>query len=223
MRALLKKGSTRHEPIEINATVADVVRLIRGDAASRGISIDVDLAADLGPVVGDRIQVQQVVLNLLMNACDAVQGQETWSRRVGLKTARNGTAAIVEVRDRGAGLTDAELGRIFEPFYTTKPDGMGLGLSICRAIVGTHGGTLEAVRHPDGGMTLSATFPFLAAVERNHREPWSRNICESDDDARLARNSREVTRRSSTNANRSAAVRLKHFSPTVRAPVRRLR
>ena len=170
MRALLKKGSTRHEPIEINATVADVVRLIRGDAASRGISIDVELAADLEPVVGDRIQVQQVVLNLLMNACDAVQGQEAWSRRVGLKTARNGTAAIVEVRDRGAGLTDAELGRIFEPFYTTKPDGLGLGLSICRAIVGTHGGTLEAVRHPEGGMTLSATFPFLAAVERNHRE-----------------------------------------------------
>ena len=170
MRALLKKGSTRHEPIEINATVADVVRLIRGDAAGRGIAIDVELAADLEPVVGNRIQVQQVVLNLLMNACDAVQGQEAWSRRVGLKTARNGTAAIVEVRDRGAGLTDAELVRIFEPFYTTKPDGLGLGLSICRAIVGTHGGTLEAVRHPEGGMTMSATFPFLTEMARHHRE-----------------------------------------------------
>jgi C4-dicarboxylate-specific signal transduction histidine kinase len=169
MRALLKKGATRHEPIEINATVADVVRLIRGDAAARGISIDVELTADLEPIIGDRIQVQQVVLNLLMNACDAVQEQEASHRRVRLSTVRNGNAAVVKVRDRGAGVTEAELGRIFDPFYTTKPDGLGLGLSICRAIVSAHGGTLEAVRHPERGMTLSATFPFLAAMERPHR------------------------------------------------------
>jgi C4-dicarboxylate-specific signal transduction histidine kinase len=169
MRALLKKGATRHEPIEINATVADVVRLIRGDAAARGISIDVELTADLEPIIGDRIQVQQVVLNLLMNACDAVQEQEAGHRRVRLTTVRNANAAVVKVHDRGAGVTEAELGRIFDPFYTTKPDGLGLGLSICRAIVGAHGGTLEAVRHSEGGMTLSATFPFLASMERPHR------------------------------------------------------
>jgi len=165
LRTLLKKGSTSREPIDINATIADVVRLIRVDAAGRGITIDVELAADLEPIVADRIQVQQVVLNLLMNAFDAVQEQEPGNRRVGVTTARNGNAAVVEVRDRGAGLSDTELVRIFDPFYTTKPAGLGLGLSICRAIVVTHGGTLHAVRHSEVGMTLSAAFPFAVAAE----------------------------------------------------------
>ncbi len=160
MRSLLKKGATRYEPIELNASIGDIVKLIKGNAARRGIAVDVDLALGIEPVRGDRVQVQQVVLNLLMNACDAVQEQDASLRRVSIRTASNGTAAVVEVQDRGAGLSDSELAVIFEPFYTTKPDGMGLGLSICRAIVGAHGGTLDAARNPDRGLTFFATFPL---------------------------------------------------------------
>jgi PAS domain S-box-containing protein len=160
IRALLRKTPTRYEQVEINSTVGEVVRLIQNSAIRRGILVDVELTPDLRPVRGDRTQIQQVVLNLLMNACDAVQGNERPLRRVSLRTVPRGDRMIVEVSDRGRGLSDAELERVFEPFYTTKHDGMGLGLSICRTIVGAHGGTLDAARNAENGMTFSATFPL---------------------------------------------------------------
>jgi two-component system sensor kinase FixL len=161
MRTLLKKDATRHEPFEVSQAVGDVVKLIKGKAVSRRISIDVDLAADLAPILGDRIQFQQVLLNLLMNACDAVQDIDSSLRRVVLRTGRRDAMALVQVHDRGVGLSDREVALVFEPFYTTKRDGMGLGLSISREIVQAHGGTLEAMRNPDHGMTFSATFPLF--------------------------------------------------------------
>ena len=171
MRTLLKKSTTQYEPVEINATVRDVLRLVKGSARGRGIVIDVELSPDVGPVFGDRVQLQQVVLNLVLNACDAVQKQDTTLRHVTLKTACREHEAAVEVRDRGTGLSDAELALVFEPFYTTKRDGMGLGLSISRAIVNAHGGTLGAARNPDSGMTFTATFPFWQPVASEPREP----------------------------------------------------
>jgi PAS domain S-box-containing protein len=166
LRSLLKKEATRFEPVEINSTVSDVVKLIRGAAVKRGILIDVELASEIEPILADRVQVQQVVLNLLMNACDAVEANDTPRRRVTLKTVPGQNTVSVEVRDCGVGLSDEQLGRIFKPFYTTKRDGMGLGLSICRAIVGAHGGTLQAQRNPDSGMTFSAAFPFWQSAKQ---------------------------------------------------------
>jgi PAS domain S-box-containing protein len=160
VRALLRKTPTRYEQVEINSTVGDVVRLIQNSAIRRGILVDVDLTPGMQPVRGDRTQIQQVVLNLLMNACDAVQANERPLRRVSLRTVSRGNRMVVEVTDRGRGLSEDELERVFEPFYTTKHDGMGLGLSICRSIVNAHGGTLDAVRNAENGMTFAATFPL---------------------------------------------------------------
>jgi PAS domain S-box-containing protein len=165
MRTLLKKGSTRYEPLEVNTTVTEVVKLVQGNAVGRRIILDVELASDIAPVMGDRIQVQQVVLNLLMNAFDAVQERDIDERHVRVRTAPREQAAVVEVIDRGSGLSDDALALIFEPFYTTKKDGMGLGLSISRAIVGAHGGSLDAMRNPEAGMTFSASFPFWQSLE----------------------------------------------------------
>jgi PAS domain S-box-containing protein len=167
LRTLLKRSTTEHEPIELNSAVADVVTLVRNNAAGRRIRIDVELEADLGPVLGSRTQVQQVVLNLVMNAFDAVQELEPALRRVTLKTTRRERAAAVTVCDRGAGIADDQLARIFEPFYTTKREGLGLGLAICRAIVGAHGGTIEGTRNGDKGMIFTATFPVWQQAERH--------------------------------------------------------
>jgi two-component system sensor kinase FixL len=167
LRTLLKRSTTEHEPIELNSAVADVVTLVRNNAAGRRIRIDVELEADLGAVLGNRTQVQQVVLNLVMNAFDAVQELEPALRRVTLKTTRRDRAAAVVVCDRGAGVTDDQLARVFEPFYTTKREGLGLGLAICRAIVGAHGGTIEGTRNGDKGMIFTATFPVWQRAERH--------------------------------------------------------
>ncbi|HUL72731.1 MAG TPA: ATP-binding protein [Vicinamibacterales bacterium] len=164
MRALLKRGSTLFEPIELNTTVSDAVKLIHANAVGRRIVLDVELAAGIEPVLGDRVQIQQVVLNLLMNAFDAVQEREPADRRVELRTAPRDLAAAVEVSDQGLGLSDDALAALFEPFRTTKRDGLGLGLWICRGIVSAHGGTLSATRNPGAGMTFSARFPCWQAV-----------------------------------------------------------
>jgi C4-dicarboxylate-specific signal transduction histidine kinase len=108
--------------------------------------------------------VQQVVLNLLMNACDAVKNNEPQVRYVRLRTVRTSIGVAIQVEDRGAGLPDDELSRIFEPFYTTKHDGIGLGLSICNAIVTDHGGSLDVVRNLDRGMTFIVHFPYWQSV-----------------------------------------------------------
>jgi signal transduction histidine kinase len=160
MRALLKKGAAHHEPVDLNDAVSDVVKLIHPNAVGRRIVLEVDLAAGLEPVPGDRVQIQQVVLNFLMNAFDAVQLREPIARRVRLRTSVRDRFGIIEVSDQGPGLSDESLATIFEPFHTTKPDGMGLGLWICRGIVAAHGGTLSASRNTDVGMTFSATFPL---------------------------------------------------------------
>jgi signal transduction histidine kinase len=119
----------------------------------RQITLDVALAPELVPVFGDRIQLQQVVLNLLMNACEAVRALGVSQRHVRLTTSAEDGLIVVSVSDRGIGISDEQLDRMFEPFYTTTSDGMGLGLSICRAIIDSHGGQLSAKRNPDHGLT----------------------------------------------------------------------
>lgn len=160
MRTLLKKDVGPQDQVEINSTASEVVKLLKGNAVKRGISMNVELSPWMRPIVGDRVQVQQVILNLLMNACDAVENNERGARNVQVRTIPRKDAMIIEVSDTGPGISDEQLEHIFEPFYTTKREGLGLGLSICESIVTAHGGKLEATRNPSGGMTFSAIFPI---------------------------------------------------------------
>ena len=172
MRTLLKKNPARLEEVQVNATVTDVVRLTKSHALRHGITVNVELSPWMKPIVGDRVQVQQVILNLLMNACDAVENNDKTKRRVSLKTIPHKDEMVIEVKDEGTGVSDEELEHIFEPFYTTKHEGLGLGLSICQSIVAAHGGTLEAKGNSSGGMTFSAMFPTQqhapAALSQNY-------------------------------------------------------
>lgn len=170
MASMLKKGASQYQPIDVNRTVNDVIKLAQSNAVSRRISIDVRLDAGVDPVWGDRIQIQQVVLNLLINAFDAVAGCDAAHRRVQIQTISRERCAVIEVRDEGVGLSEDAMASLFEPFYTTKRDGLGLGLWICRGIVKAHGGTLDARSNVGPGMTFSTTFPVGRARENNARE-----------------------------------------------------
>jgi len=160
LRLLLKKGDPQLTPLDLNETVSEVARLIRGDALMRDISIRLELDPALPVAQGDRVQLQQVLLNLALNAMDAIQESRTGDRTLLLRTARGRLGVVrVAVRDTGVGI---DMERIFEAFYTTKADGMGMGLAIARSIIEAHGGELEAENNPDGGATLSFTLPVSA-------------------------------------------------------------
>ena len=161
LRELLKKSEPRRVLLDLNALVEDVVKLVGSDALSRSVSIAVDPDPALPLLRADRVQLQQVVLNLLMNAMEAMTTTPEAVRAVIVRTqCLDGQAAHVSVKDAGPGITDDAVARIFEPFYTTKADGMGMGLSIARSIVEAHGGRLWATGNPSGG----ATFHFTVTV-----------------------------------------------------------
>jgi signal transduction histidine kinase len=143
-----------------------VMTLLKREALLRGVAIDMELGAQLPPVVGDRIQLQQVVLNLVLNAVDAMAGLAPEFRKVIVRTEReDDREARVAVRDFGTGLDEQSLHRIFEPFYTTKPEGLGMGLAICRSIVEAHGGRLRAANNHDRGATFTFTIPVSRGGE----------------------------------------------------------
>jgi len=128
------------------------------DAILRNLAIDLELAPDLSPVQGDRVQLQQVLLNLVLNGMEAM-GTSGAGRRIVVHTLQTGEAVRVAVRDQGPGIPADELPRIFDTFYTTKPNGMGMGLPISRSIVEAHGGRLWAENNPDRGATFAFTLP----------------------------------------------------------------
>jgi two-component system, LuxR family, sensor kinase FixL len=164
LRELLRKGDSHASALDLNALVRDVARLLHSDALIRNVRIQLVLAARSPTVVGDRIQLQQVMLNLLVNAMDAMAGCEQERRVVTVETATSEDGvARVSVRDAGVGIESGMMDRIFEPFYTTKPQGMGMGLSITRSIVEAHGGRIWALNNPNGGATFGFTVP-LAGV-----------------------------------------------------------
>jgi signal transduction histidine kinase len=160
LRSLLKKGRREVKALDVNEAVGEVARLVGGDAAVRELTLRLELDPGLPLVLGDRVQLQQVALNLVLNAMDAMQNAPADRRTLLLRTAREGRKTVrVEVRDSGAGVSEGDLGKIFQAFYTTKADGMGLGLAITRSIVEAHGGRLEARNNADGGATFSFTLP----------------------------------------------------------------
>ena len=159
LRELLTKGTTEHGPLDLTTLIDEVLRLVRGEVVAHRIRLDVDLEACVPFVLGDRVQIQQVVLNLLINAMEGVRNLEVAHRYVLLRLRTTGSEVVVSIRDTGVGLTDNQLSEIFEPFYTTKPGGMGLGLAICRAIVTAHGGVLTVERNANRGVTFSFRLP----------------------------------------------------------------
>jgi len=167
IRALVKKGALEAAPLGIASVIKDVALLVHSDAIVRGIRVLVALTPDLPPVHGDKVQLQQVVLNLLLNAFDALESCSTLNREVAIEVILEGGDAIrVAVRDGGTGFTGNAFDKLFLPFYTSKRDGLGLGLSISRSIVEMHGGRIWAENNQDSGATFYFTLPTGAMAER---------------------------------------------------------
>jgi len=161
LRLLLKKGEVQHQPVGVNEVVLEVLKLVRSDLVNQNVAVQTQLAPDLPDVEGDRVQLQQVLLNLVMNACEAMAGTESSARQLTIRTDRSGDGAVrVSVADCGPGIVPDELEQIFESFYTTKPQGMGLSLAVCRTIITAHNGKLWAANNPAAGATLHFTFPI---------------------------------------------------------------
>jgi PAS domain S-box-containing protein len=160
MRGLLRKRELERQPLEINSLVEDVLQLVSGDAALRGVSLTADLGPILPKVGGDRVHLQQVLLNLILNGMDAMAGEPRDRRRLLVRT-RSGADGQVElaVIDSGPGIAPDKLPRVFEPFYTTKPNGMGMGLSIARTIIDAHHGRIWAENNASGGAVFRMALP----------------------------------------------------------------
>jgi PAS domain S-box-containing protein len=165
LRQWLKKGEVQHHSLHINEVVEDVLQLIRSDLINQKVTVDTELARHLPTVTGDPVQLQQVLANLVVNACDAMIDCATPERRLLIRTGvENGSSAVaVSVIDRGTSIPDEKLEQIFEPFFTTKRNGMGLGLSVCRTIIAAHRGKLWATNNSDRGATFYFSLPISAA------------------------------------------------------------
>jgi two-component system sensor kinase FixL len=161
LRLWLQKGEVQHQSLPINKVVRDVLKLMRTDLISQNVSVDTELARNLPIVTGDPVQLQQVLVNLVVNACDAMADCDTRERRLRIRTGieNGGDAVIVSVTDRGGGIQVKEAEQMFEPFFTTKAKGMGLGLSVCRTIIAAHRGRLWATNNAERGATFHFTMP----------------------------------------------------------------
>jgi PAS domain S-box-containing protein len=159
VRNFLRKRETRMEPLDINSAVSDVLPLVVGDARKRRIQIRTELAGDLPLVFGNQTQLQHVLINLIVNGMDAMANTPDGKRHLVIRTARPNSDARVEVAvtDFGSGISSGNLPRLFESFFTTRAEGMGLGLSIARSIVESHGGRIWADNNPGGGATFHFT------------------------------------------------------------------
>jgi signal transduction histidine kinase len=157
---LVKKAPPRKEVVDLNAAVLEVAALIRSEAVKTGVTVGTQLADELPRIRCDRVQLQQVMLNLIVNAIQSMSGVEDGTREIHISTVSIEPEGVrVAVRDTGHGLRPESLPRLFEPFYTTKPDGMGMGLSICRSIIEAHGGRLWAATCEPRGALFQFTIP----------------------------------------------------------------
>jgi two-component system sensor kinase FixL len=167
MRALLQKGQMDVQRLDVNELIRDVLQLVASDAILRRVRIHPMLEPDLPGVRGDRVQLQQVILNLLVNALEAMGDTVQGRRHLIVRTTQPEEAWIeITVRDHGPGIPAEVLNRIYEPFFTTKRDGLGMGLSICRFIAEAHGGHLQATNLPEGGAALTFRLPVAGNSRR---------------------------------------------------------
>jgi signal transduction histidine kinase len=166
MLALIKNVPPRKDGLEINEAILEVVALAHGEVVKNSVSLQTQLAAGLPLIQGDRVQLQQVILNLIINAVEAMSGVSEGSRELLIGTGRDESGGLlVAVQDSGPGLNPESFDRLFDAFYTTKPDGMGMGLSICRSIVEAHGGRIWVSRTAGPGTTVKFTLPVGDSVQ----------------------------------------------------------
>ena len=159
LRSLLKKTTPEMKLLDINALIQETVELITTDLNVRNNVLKVELDSSLPFVYGDRIQLQQVLLNLISNSFDAMEKNEG-SREMLISTnCQDSGTIMISVKDSGSGIAKQNLPKLFEHFFTSKPDGLGMGLSISRSIVEAHGGHLDVVNNPDRGATFYFTIP----------------------------------------------------------------
>ncbi len=161
MRAFLQKQELTVRPVDVNAFARDTVALTLSDALWRGISVDLELAEELPPIQGERIHLQQVLLNLLLNGMDAVADMPLDQRRLLVRTTQSNGYVELAVSDCGTGIAADSLSQIFDAFYTTKSTGMGVGLSIARSIIEAHDGRMSAENNSDGGATVRFALPAI--------------------------------------------------------------
>jgi PAS domain S-box-containing protein len=160
IRALLKKASPDCARLDINEVIREVTTLLRNEIARNRVELQLDLAADLPLVLGDRVQLQQVLINLAINGIEAMQAVDDRPRKLAIKSERHGDGVLVQVKDSGIGLDPDRVTRIFEPFVTTKAEGIGMGLSISRSIMESHGGRLSLVPDSSEGAVFQFTIPI---------------------------------------------------------------
>jgi signal transduction histidine kinase len=166
LRGFLGPGGGEATPVDLSVLVREMLPLVRRELEDHRVEVDLDLAEALPPVEGARVQLGQVVVNLVVNACEALSGRDG-ERRVAIGTAARDGRVELSVRDNGPGLDATVAERIFEPFVTTKPDGLGVGLAISRSIAERHGGHLRATSPPEGGLVMTLSLP--AAPARGER------------------------------------------------------
>jgi len=167
IRSLIQKVPPRRDGLEINEAILEVIALIHGEVVKNSVSLQTQLAAGLPLIQGDRVQLQQVILNLIVNAVEAMSGVSEGARELLIGTGKDGSSGVlVAVQDSGPGLNPESFERLFDAFYTTKPGGMGMGLSICRSIVEAHGGRIWVSRTAGPGATVQFTLPVCESVQR---------------------------------------------------------
>jgi C4-dicarboxylate-specific signal transduction histidine kinase len=159
IRDHIKKAPPRKDYFDLNAAINEVIVLAQSAINKNGVSVQTRLVEELFPVQGDRVQLQQVILNLLLNACEAMGSSDVGARNLSISTEQDYKGVLVSVRDSGPGIDPAHLQRVFDAFYTTKSTGVGMGLSICRSIIADHGGRLWAEANKPRGAVFQFTLP----------------------------------------------------------------
>jgi C4-dicarboxylate-specific signal transduction histidine kinase len=162
LRTLMRKSELQIAELNINNVIHEIFPLIRSYEIMRNISLEFELDDKIPSVAGDRIQLQQVILNLIMNSSEALENIDGDIRRIVIRTSqKNHNNVTVAIRDNGTGIDEQSPDSLFEPFYTTKQEGMGMGLPISRSIIEAHGGNLWAENNPDRGATFYFTIPVF--------------------------------------------------------------
>ncbi len=161
VRDHIKKAPPRRELFDLDEALREAIFMVQGTITREKITVNTDLMNERAPVQGDRIQLQQVVVNLILNAVEAMSSEEKGTKELGIRIEQSAADAsvLVQVRDSGPGIDPANLDRVFEPFYTTKMTGVGMGLSICRSIINGHGGRLWAEANTPRGAVFQFTLP----------------------------------------------------------------
>ena len=165
LRLMLKKGELQEhcDDVDLNEVILDVVNLMRSDLINRNVTLDTDLAQKLPAITGDRVQLQQVLLNLALNGCEAMADYNSSERRLVIASQWENGAVRVSVADRGSGIPEEKMQQVFERFFTTKKEGMGLGLSVCRTIIDAHRGKIWATNDAGCGATFHFSLPIVGA------------------------------------------------------------